>query len=162
MSENAKEVLIKPRYNPDFVAEMRGIKGRRWNPQERAWSIPASYEFRIRKLAKRHFPPKDSDAWKEETADQIRGLVLFYLPPGIGVVSEVVDELDGSTTVSMRREDARDKLEEVNVVVEDEWRLRESVNDDEAEYLAEKLYERQSCWLDFNSKPKPRHTLPPP
>ena len=73
-----------------------------------------------------------------------------------------VIEVNGTTTISIRRQDALDTLEEVNITVEDQWRIRESVNDDEGEYLAEKLFERQSCWLDFNSKPKPRHTLPPP
>ncbi len=162
---NGDDVLIEAPYDPEFNAELKKIKPHRWDHQRRVWVIPRYFEFQARKLAHQFFPPEDEkelNAWKEEAADQIRGLVLFYLPAGIGVMSQVIEELNGSTTVSLRRDDARDKLEEVNFTVEDEWRLRESANDNEAEYLAEKLFERDPCWLDFNSKPKPKHSLPPP
>ena len=159
--EDGEEILIKAPYSLELITEIKKITRHRWDPQRRVWVIPRSFEFRARKLLNQYFPPRDPKAWKEKAAEEIRALILLYLPPEIGVESSVI-ESNGTTTISIRRQDALDTLEEVNITVEDQWRIRESVNDDEGEYLAEKLFERQSCWLDFNSKPKPRHTLPPP
>ncbi len=42
------------------------------------------------------------------------------------------EEADGSTVVSLSHLDAL-KLEEANVTIDDDFRLRETINDDEAE-----------------------------
>ena len=61
----------------------------------------------------------------------------------------MIKEKNGSTVLSLSCPDAA-RLEEVNITLEDEWRLRESVTDEEAELLAKNLQERKSQWLSLD------------
>lgn len=147
VSEGDRTVISTP-YNPEFVKKIREIKGRRWDPRRRVWTVPRASEHTARKLVHDYFPAEDPDAWKEEAAETIAAHVLVYLPEGFELRTKAIDEEDGSTTVSIRRSDAPE-LEEVNITIEDDWRLRESISEEDAEYLAKKLQERKSCWLDW-------------
>jgi hypothetical protein len=42
------------------------------------------------------------------------------------------------------------KLEEAKVTIEDDFRLRETINDDEAEQIANTLQVRKSCWIGWD------------
>ena len=75
---------------------------------------------------------------------------MTYLPQEIELTVSVIEEDDGTTTACIRRSDAP-KLEEINVTIEDDTRLRESISDEEAEVLSKQLQERKSCWLGFDS-----------
>jgi hypothetical protein len=143
-------ILVKTPYEPDFVQKIKDIPGRRWNPEKRVWTIPQASEFRARKLVRKYFPAEDPEAWKEEAAETIGAQILTYLPAEVELTVSVIEEEDGTTTASIRRSDAP-KLEEVNVTIEDDTRLREKISDEEAEVLAKGLQERKSCWLGFDS-----------
>lgn len=148
VTEGDRTVISAP-YNPEFVEKIREIKGRRWDPERRVWTIPQESEPKARKLVHDYFPAEDPEAWKETAADEIRGHVLVYMPDGSSVCSRVIEEEDGSTVVGLSRPDAP-KLEEANVTIEDDFRLREAINDDEAEQIAKTLQERKSCWIGWD------------
>jgi len=41
--ENSNEsIIVKFPYNPDYIAKIKTIKGYRWHPEEKHWSIPHS------------------------------------------------------------------------------------------------------------------------
>jgi hypothetical protein len=139
-------IVIRTPYNPEFVKKIKEIKGRHWDPERRVWTIPQKSELRARKLVHQFFPADDPEAWKETAADEIRGLVLLYMPDGSSLCSTVIEEEDGSTVVSLSLPDAP-KLEEANVTIEDDFRLRKAITDDEAEQIAKTLKERKPCWI---------------
>jgi hypothetical protein len=141
--------MIRTPYDPDFVSKIKEIKGRRWNPDRRVWMIPRASEHRARKIVSEFFPAKDPNAWKETAADAILGLVLFHMPDGSALSSRVIKEKNGSTVLSLSRPDAA-RLEEVNITLEDERHLRESISDEEAELAAKNLQERKSQWLSLD------------
>lgn len=35
-------IVIKFPYNPDYIAKIKAVKGYRWHPDKRYWSIPYS------------------------------------------------------------------------------------------------------------------------
>jgi hypothetical protein len=71
------------------------------------------------------------------------------MPDGSALSSRVIKEKNGSTVLSLSRPDAA-RLEEVNITLEDERHLRESISDEEAELAAKNLQERKSQWLSLD------------
>lgn len=146
-------ILIKAPYNPDFIRKIKEIPGHGWDFQQIGWNIPEAYESRAYKLARDFFPPNDPNDWKDRASNIIASQVLEFLPKDFEVIPTVIDEEDGSTTVSLRLPDAA-RLEEVNVVIEDDWYLRESISEEDAKLLAKHLQNRQAYWLGFEVSPK--------
>ena len=146
-------ILIKAPYHPDFIRKIKEIPGRGWDFQQEGWSIPEAYESRACKLARDFFPPDDPNDWKDHASNIIASQVQGFLPKYFELIPIVIDEEDGSTTLSLRRPDAA-RLEEVNVVIEDDWYLRESIRDEDARLLAKHLQDRQAYWLGFELLPK--------
>lgn len=143
-------ILIAAPFNPDFVRKIKEIPGYGWDFRQKGWNIPEAYESKACKLAKDFFPPNDPDDWKDRASTIITNQVLEYLPKDFELISTVISEEDGSTTVSLRLPDAP-RLEEVNVVIEDDWFLRESIREEDARLLAKHLQNRQAYWLGFQA-----------
>ncbi|MGA2462652.1 MAG: hypothetical protein ABSF82_14635 [Candidatus Bathyarchaeia archaeon] len=148
IAEEGARIGIRMPYNEEFIKKIKAIQGRRWDAERRAWTVPTTSEYRARKIVKECFPAQAPEAWKETAADEIRGHVLLYMPDGSSLSSRVIEEEDGSTVVSLSRPDAPE-LEEANIIIEDDFGLREAINGDEAEEIAKKLQERKSCWIGW-------------
>jgi len=37
-----ERIVVKFPYNPDYIAKIKSVKGYRWHPKEKYWSIPYS------------------------------------------------------------------------------------------------------------------------
>jgi len=149
ITEEGDRIVIRTPYNEEFIKKIKEIKGRRWDAERRVWTAPKASESAVRKIVRNCFPAADPEAWKKTAADEIRGHVLLYMPDGSSLCSSVIEEEDGSTVVSLSCPDAPE-LEEANVTIEDDSRLREAINGDEAEQIAKTLQERKSCWIGLD------------
>ncbi len=48
-------IVIRTPYNASLVQEIKSLPGRRWNADERAWTVPASQEMQAREIVRRYF-----------------------------------------------------------------------------------------------------------
>jgi integrase/recombinase XerD len=37
----AKRITVNFPYNPDYIAKIKSLKGYRWHPEEKYWSLPS-------------------------------------------------------------------------------------------------------------------------
>ncbi len=49
------QLIIRCPYNASLVEEIRSIPGRRWNPDMKAWAVPAGSEQQVRELVRQFF-----------------------------------------------------------------------------------------------------------
>ena len=52
--ENGRILTFTP-YNSDFIASVRILKGRKWHPDRKCWSVPSDMDAAIRQLIQRHY-----------------------------------------------------------------------------------------------------------
>ncbi len=55
LTKVAGKLLIHTPYNSHLVDEIRGIPGRRWNPDLQAWSVPVESEQQVRDLVRQFY-----------------------------------------------------------------------------------------------------------
>lgn len=60
------DILVGFPYNPDYIAKIKTVKGYKWHPKEKYWSIPYSEMERFLSLFNREKLDIDPSVWVEE------------------------------------------------------------------------------------------------
>jgi hypothetical protein len=53
--ENGTDVIVKSPYNASLVSDIKALPGRKWNPDEKAWSVSGKFSKEIRAIVAKYF-----------------------------------------------------------------------------------------------------------
>jgi hypothetical protein len=52
---NGSESIIKSPYNASLVSDIKALPGRKWNSDNKAWSVPGRFDAQVREIVRRYF-----------------------------------------------------------------------------------------------------------
>ncbi len=66
------QLIIRSPYNAGLVEEVKGIPGRRWNPDIKVWSVPIGSEVQAREIVRQFFQIEGEPSYIEYETVRVR------------------------------------------------------------------------------------------